>query len=313
MSNNNVTFSVCIASYNRAHYLAVLIESLATDMATLGERLQVVVSDNCSSDDTAARCRAWQDQGMNLKYMRNPRNIGPDRNYLAAVAGADGEYAMLIGDDDAVRPGLLAYLAVAMERHRPDVFTTDRVLCDRELNPIGMQKIGKAHTEPRLIDFAHHDEPLDYFSHVDSFIGTFSFLSTIGFRTAAWRATQLHPDAIGSRYLHVYQVMDMLVRQQGKLLYLPEPTILARMDNDRTLTEDLGSEFRRWHLDFDAFGKIAHAYYPHDAAMRRAFLNPVYQILNPGTRGTYLQMAQAAGQLDDAVAALNLLGLGHAL
>lgn len=303
------TFSVCIPTFNRAELLRHLIQSMETDIAQFGERIQIVVSDNASTDGTAAMCRELQERGINLKYIRQPKNIGPDRNFLAAVNGADGEYSLLMGDDDAIRPGLFAFLEAAVQQARPDVFISDRILCDKDLKPTGVQKVGRSHLAMKLFDFADRGQQLDYLGRVDSFIGIFSFLSTIGFRTAAWRRTEDYPDSIGTAYSHVYKLMDILVKQRGKLLYLPETTILARLGNDSFLQALDNSTFRRWQLDFVGYGTIAKLFYPADAELRRAFLSPVFQILHPGTRAAYLQMAAAENRSAEALSTLELLDL----
>lgn len=304
-------FSVCIPTFNRATYLPPLIDSMRAEMAQFGDRIQIVVSDNASSDATAAVCRGLQEGGVNLKYIRNPRNIGPDLNYLNAVQGADGEYCLLMGDDDEVRPGLFAMLDAAIAKVAPDVVISDRVLCDNQLQPTGVQKVGRSHTELRLFSFRDRAQQLSYLSRVDSFIGLFSFLSTIAFKRAAWLAAADYPQSIGTAYSHVYKLMDILARQGGSLLYVPQATVMARLGNDSFLQSLEGSTFRRWQLDFIGYGKMAKEFYPDDVELQRAFLSPVYTILNPRTRPAYLQMAAQEGRTAEALETLALIGLAE--
>jgi abequosyltransferase len=302
-------FSVCIPTFNRLAKLSELICSLKPECESFGNRLQIVISDNGSTDETASACLGWQQQGLNLKYVRNPFNIGPDRNFLNSVQVADGEYSLLMGDDDAVRPGLFALVDSLITQNEPDVFISDRVLCDDVLQPRGVQKCGRQLTEMQKFDFGVRWQQISYLSRVDSLIGVFSFLSTVGFRTAAWRAALDYPGSIGTAYSHVYKVMDILVRQRGCLLYIPLPTVLARLGNDSFLQALEGSIFRRWQLDFNGYGALAREMYGDDDELRRAFLSPVWAILNPETVPAYLQMAVADNRLPEARDTLALLGL----
>ncbi len=305
----SITFSVCIPTYNRANLLLQLIQSMRADLTQFGERIQIVVSDNASTDSTPEMCRELQSSGVNLKYIRQPKNIGPDRNFLSAVNGADGYYSMLMGDDDAIRPGLFTYLESALLKSQPDVFISDRILCDSDLKPTGIQKVGTSHLEMKMFNFANRSEQLDYFERVDSFIGIFSFLSTIGFRTHTWHKADEYPDSIGTAYSHVYKLLDILVKQNGKLLYIPEATVFARLGNDSFLQSLDNSTFRRWQLDFIGYGTIAKIFYPTDAKLRQAFLSPVFKILHAGSVNSYLQMATVENRVNEAMNTLKLLDI----
>jgi abequosyltransferase len=111
--------SICIPAYNRGPFLPDLFRSilrerdtLPPELGTLG--LEVVVSDNGSTDDTADRVRPFGD-AVALTYVRQPQNIGPDRNFLAVVAAARGRFCWLMGSDDVLEPGGLAAVLRALD------------------------------------------------------------------------------------------------------------------------------------------------------------------------------------------------------
>ena len=88
--------SICIPTYNRASMLREAVTSaLAQDYANL----EVVVSDNASTDDTSKVVNEFNDP--RIKYFRNSVNIGVFQNFSkAAYKYARGKYAMLLADDD---------------------------------------------------------------------------------------------------------------------------------------------------------------------------------------------------------------------
>lgn len=101
--------SVCTPSYNRGAFLPDLLESIERELAALPPELggcgvEVVVSDNGSSDDTAERVAAFADR-LSVTYVRQQENIGPDRNFLAVVEAAHGQFCWLMGSDDIIEPG----------------------------------------------------------------------------------------------------------------------------------------------------------------------------------------------------------------
>jgi glycosyltransferase involved in cell wall biosynthesis len=77
---------------------------------------EVCVSDNCSTDGTAEVVRAAQ-ANLAIKYQRNDSNLGLAKNFLHAVAMADGEFVWLIGDDDLLLPCALGELSELISQH----------------------------------------------------------------------------------------------------------------------------------------------------------------------------------------------------
>ena len=93
--------SICIPTYNRVRYLRELLPSILNQADT--ESVEVVVSDNSSSDNTAEYLRSINHPS--LRWWTNDANIGGDRNFLKCVAEARGEYVWLFGDDDLMPEG----------------------------------------------------------------------------------------------------------------------------------------------------------------------------------------------------------------
>lgn len=103
--------SICIPTYNRAGYLADVLESLAREHAAdpWGEAVVVHVSDNASTDTTPAVVAAYASR-LPLRAQRNPTNIGGERNFARLIDLTEGVYFWLLGDDETVAAGSLAGL-----------------------------------------------------------------------------------------------------------------------------------------------------------------------------------------------------------
>jgi hypothetical protein len=87
--------TIGIPTYNRSQSLQVALRSaLQQDHPNV----EVVVSDNASTDATEAVCR--DTAAANLRYLRHARNQGPVFNFLQALHAARGEYFMWLADDD---------------------------------------------------------------------------------------------------------------------------------------------------------------------------------------------------------------------
>ena len=93
--------SVGIPVYNGERVLRRALESLCAQTC---EGLEIVISDNASTDATAEICREYAARDPRVKYFRNERNIGPIANFRRVTELARGEYFAWNAADD-VRPG----------------------------------------------------------------------------------------------------------------------------------------------------------------------------------------------------------------
>lgn len=94
--------SVCIPQYNRVDFL---MKNLAILEQQSIPELEVVVSDDCSSDSTQSSVLALKNgYKHSLIYHRFDTNQGYDRNFRKCIELASGEYVIVIGNDDAINP-----------------------------------------------------------------------------------------------------------------------------------------------------------------------------------------------------------------
>jgi hypothetical protein len=74
--------------------------ALAQDHA----ELEVVISDNASTDDTEERCRELAAQDSRISYYRQPRDLHVIGNFVEVLRRARGEFFRWMGDDDLLEP-----------------------------------------------------------------------------------------------------------------------------------------------------------------------------------------------------------------
>ncbi len=90
--------SIGIPTYNRAdHYLRECIQSAVNQ--TYPE-IEIIVSDNCSADNTAALVAGIGDP--RIRYFRHEKNIGANNNFNYCLEQASGDYFLLLHDDDLI-------------------------------------------------------------------------------------------------------------------------------------------------------------------------------------------------------------------
>ena len=111
--------SVCIPTHNgRAGTLDDLLSELASQLADLGDQVEVCISDNASDDGTAAMVQARRRElGTRLRYRRNERDLGVGGNILRAVELAAGDYCWLLGSDDRPAAGAVRAVLDLIDSH----------------------------------------------------------------------------------------------------------------------------------------------------------------------------------------------------
>ena len=102
--------SVGIPTYNRSDQLKRAVRSV---LAQEDARVEVVISDDGSSDATGDVLERLAAEDPRVRFVRQAQNVGHARNFGEVLAMARGEYFMWLSDDDELR----AYIrAVAVSR-----------------------------------------------------------------------------------------------------------------------------------------------------------------------------------------------------
>ncbi len=103
-----ILLTIAIPTYNRAGYLRQNLEQLRSELSGLDEKLvEIVVSDNCSEDDTTEVVDEFIRTGFPIRYFRSESNLGWSPNFFKCYEYAHGKYVLVLGDDDFLVDGSL--------------------------------------------------------------------------------------------------------------------------------------------------------------------------------------------------------------
>jgi glycosyltransferase involved in cell wall biosynthesis len=129
--------SICVPTRNRA---ASLRESLTSICAQDYSPIDIVISDNCSEDDTEQVCRELIRQDARIRYVRHDRNIGLHGNHNFCFDAARGEFICIWHDHDARDLGLVSeYVAFFAQHPKVGVVSSDWDLIDDAGERIGVR------------------------------------------------------------------------------------------------------------------------------------------------------------------------------
>jgi Glycosyl transferase family 2 len=117
--------SLGIPVYNGEPFLHQAIEAL---LAQTYEHLELVISDNASTDRTQEICLAYAARDPRIKYHRNPTNIGVYENFRRVFTLSSGPYFMWAAVDDVKPPAAVGDCLAALQRDERAVLAHGVVL-----------------------------------------------------------------------------------------------------------------------------------------------------------------------------------------
>lgn len=111
--------TIAIPTYNRAQLLDKQLAWLAQAIKGFESECAVIISDNCSTDNTQEVIKKWQPLFGNTQFNsnRNSENIGVMRNIAYCINAATSKYLWTIGDDDQIQDRTLAYVLKKLKEH----------------------------------------------------------------------------------------------------------------------------------------------------------------------------------------------------
>jgi glycosyltransferase involved in cell wall biosynthesis len=102
--------SVITPTYNRVEYLK---EALASAVKQTYKNIEIIISDNCSTDNTEEVVTSFTDP--RIRYWKQPQNMGMFTNQMHAFKMARGKYIASLHDDDIWNEDFLEKLVPCLE------------------------------------------------------------------------------------------------------------------------------------------------------------------------------------------------------
>lgn len=164
--------SVIITTYNRVDLLE---RALRSAMEQDYSNIEIIISDNASTDSTQEKALAWAKEDSRIKYFRNSKNIGSANNHRRALLEyAKGDWALFVSDDDYLTDKY--FISKGIEQILKT--GTDIAFYQTGVSVLNVEKNEITHVSPKIKEEVEIFAPTDYF--LDYFnILFFSFTTTI--------------------------------------------------------------------------------------------------------------------------------------
>ena len=129
--NTNPLVSIGIPTYNRAN--SYLKHALRSAVNQTYKNIEIIVSDNCSQDNTESVVREFNDP--RIRYYKQKVNIGSLNNSNFCLEQSQGTYFLMLFDDDLIDNDFISTCMDAVKYHsEPGIILTGAREIDSEGN-----------------------------------------------------------------------------------------------------------------------------------------------------------------------------------
>jgi abequosyltransferase len=244
------TLSICIPTFNRSKYIAELLDSIVEEN---DPDLEIIISDDASTDDTKEVVGMFNGRIKSLKFIERPKNIGIDANFLAVIGEASGEYAWLFGDDDKLEPGAIKKVLSALKGWPGIAGMTVGVI---DYDPELRRPTGIRHMPPT----ARLSGTETVFTALAEHLG---FMSALIVNRRMWNTVCQEYAVLDFKnfYIQVY-IIGKMVERFGDWGVLNSPCVRFRTSNDQFLSKF--GWLDRIRIDILAYDQIFSAIFEHN-------------------------------------------------
>ncbi len=129
--------SICIPTFNRCNFLDACLKSIVSQFKNeyMHGMIEVIISDNASSDNTQRVVKKFQKKYKNIRYYRNNKNIKA-QNLIKVGLYAKGKYIWFFSDDDLHYSDSIQSVIEVLRNHKPDAITCNTDLFSKDMTSL---------------------------------------------------------------------------------------------------------------------------------------------------------------------------------
>lgn len=132
--------SITVLTYNDAEYIVQTLDSIKNQTY---QNIELIVSDDCSTDDTVERCGRWLEQNrsrfIDVQLLTVEKNTGVTYNITRAQKAAHGVWIKDLGGDDLLVPNCIEKFVEYIQCNTFVSFVQCRIAqIDQRGNPVSL-------------------------------------------------------------------------------------------------------------------------------------------------------------------------------
>ena len=213
----NLKLSICIATYNRGAFIGETLDSILLQMPL---RVELVVVDGASPDNTPEVMAQYLLRHPEIRYFREQENSGIDRDYDKAVGYARGEYCWLMTDDDLLRAGSVSRVLDSLGAD-PDLVVVNAEVKNADFSAVLNERMLKF---PGDREYAGEDGE-KFFSEMAGYL---SFVGGVVIKRQLWLDRD-RASYYGTLFVHVGVIFQR--PSMNRIMIISDPLIIIRYGN----------------------------------------------------------------------------------
>lgn len=241
--------SFCIPTFNRSQMLQ---ETLSSIIYQQTKDIEIVVCDNCSTDDTERVIDHALKVYKNISYFRWKTQVECGQNLLKSVELASGEYCWLLTDDDRLEEGAVEEVRIILQKHKN--------LAGISVNVEGYDRFFR---NKKKIRYSHNvKKSKKYNSLNNAYIDLgawFGYWSAHIVKKSLWEKAS--DDSEYKQYIgyhHLYLILKM-IQIHPQWYFSSKKCVGYRADNE-SFSEEYG-KYQRYFIDLYTYSEIGKAFF----------------------------------------------------
>ena len=215
--SNKIIVSICIPIYNGEHTIEGTLKSILSDLSGNEDKFEIIISDNCSSDNTFDILSSYISKYDSIKYFKNESNLGFDRNIDNIINLASTDYVWFVGDDDELEKGAVAKVLDTLKNHKKL-----KSIC---INYSNYYRIKEKYTSRKVIG-GDHDI---LFEHPNDFLSKLgyhpNFVSSLIINKSNYQS-DLYKKYYDTDWFHYFVLYDII--KEGKSYFIAYPFVINK-------------------------------------------------------------------------------------
>lgn len=129
--------SIMIPVYNRE---SIISQTLDCAINQTYKNIEIIVSDNCSTDNTWSILKDYAEKDTRIKIFKNEINLGPVLNWKVCIDNLNGEYTKILWSDDLISTDFIEKTLTLFDDETAFVMSGVRVFNSVDNRPLNQSK-----------------------------------------------------------------------------------------------------------------------------------------------------------------------------
>lgn len=224
---------VLLATYNGEKYLKEQLDSILNQTY---QNIQLIISDDCSKDDTRNILKEYEEKDSRVKVYYQNENIGCIKNFEFLLKQVKNKIYMLSDQDDVWMPEKIEKIYEQLENEKADLIFGDLEVVDSNLETI----------YPSFNDFMKLSRKIK--RHINTYELNYLYNCVTGCTIMSRKKwiDKILPLPVNSKYVLHDHWIGLMISLKGRLAYLPEKHIKYRQHEDNEVgTDKISHQFQQ--------------------------------------------------------------------